>query len=77
MVEALEYSNGDFSGWSNRFLWPLVLSVFYLIFNFENNFDYVNLLRILSITISIATIPVVYFIAKKYVDINSILTYAF
>ena len=70
MVEALEYSNGDFSGWSNRFLWPLVLSVFYLIFNFENNFDYVNLLRILSITISIATIPVVYFIAKKYVDIK-------
>ena len=68
MVEGLEFSNGDFSLWSNRFLWPLFLSLFYSIFNFENNFDYVNLLRILSIIISVSTIPIVYFIAKKYVS---------
>jgi hypothetical protein len=70
MIEGLEYSNGDFSGWSNRFLWPLFLSLFFLIFNFENNFDYTNLFRILSITISVSTISIVYFIAKKYVSIK-------
>ncbi len=70
MIEGLEYSNGDFSGWANRFLWPLFLALFYLMFNFENNFDYMNLLRILSITISICTIPIIYLIAKKYVSIK-------
>jgi len=78
MIEGLEYSNGDFSGWSNRFLWPLFLSLFFSVFRLENNFDYMNLVRILSIIVSISTIPVIYFIAKKYVNVKyAILTALF
>lgn len=78
ITEGLEYANGDFSGWSNRFLWPLFLSLFFLIFNFEESFDNVNLVRILSIIISVSIIPIVYFVAKNFVSKKySILAAAF
>lgn len=67
MIEGLQYSNGDFSNFSNRPLWPLFLSFFFLVFRLENNLEYMNLVRIVAVIISLATIPVVYFIAKEYV----------
>lgn len=67
MIEGLQYSNGDFSNFSNRPLWPLLLSFFFLVFRFENNLEYMNLVRVIAAMISLVTIPVVYLIAKEYV----------
>lgn len=67
MIEGLQYSKGDFSNVSNRPLWPLFLSFFFLVFRFENNLEYMNLVRVVAIMVSLATIPVVYLISKKYV----------
>ena len=67
MIEGLQYSNGDFSNFSNRPLWPLLLSFFFLVFRFDNNLEYINLVRIVAVIVSLSTIPIVYLIAKEYV----------
>lgn len=67
MIEGLKYSVGDFTSLSHRFLWPVVLSLFFGVFRFENYFDYMTIVRVASITISVVTIPVVYLISKEFV----------
>lgn len=67
-IEGLAYSNGDFSNFTNRFLWPMFLSLFFKIVDFENYFDYVNLARMVAISISVLTAPIIFGIAKKFVD---------
>jgi hypothetical protein len=68
MIEGISFSNGDFSYFSTRFLWPMFLSFFFIFFNFENNLGYFNLMKIVTILISVASIPVIYQISKHYVD---------
>jgi len=68
MIEGISFSNGDFSYFSTRFFWPLFLSFFFIFFNFEDNLGYFNLMRIITILISVASVPVIYYISKHYVD---------
>ena len=48
--------------------WPEFLSLFFMIFYFENFMDYMNLQRILSVILSGMTIIPIYFICRKYFD---------
>ena len=70
MIEATDYSNGDLSHLGHRFLWPMFLSLFFLIFRFDSYFEYMTLVRIISIVISTLSIPVLYLISKQFVGIK-------
>ncbi len=70
MIEGVKYSKGDFSSLSHRFLWPMFLSVFFLIFRFDSYFEYMTLVRIISIVISTLSIPVLYLISKQFVGVK-------
>lgn len=70
MIEGTEYSRGDFSPLSHRFLWPMFLSAFFLIFRFDSYFEYMTLVRIISIIISTLSIPVLYIISKQFVGVK-------
>ncbi len=48
--------------------WPEFLSLFFMIFHFDNFIDYMNLQRILSVIISGLTVIPIYFICRKYFD---------
>ena len=67
MIEGIEFSQGDFTHLSHRSLWPLFLSGFFSIFRFENYFEYMTLVRIISISVSLATIPIIYLVSKEFV----------
>lgn len=67
MIEGIAHSQGDFTSLSHRSLWPLFLSVFFSIIPLENYFEHMTLVRILSISLSIITIPIIYFISKEFV----------
>ena len=47
--------------------WPVFISIFFSIFNFENFITYMNLQRFLSVIISVATIIPVYLLCQKFV----------
>jgi len=70
MIEGVDYSKGDFSPLGHRFLWPMFLSVFFLIFRFDSYFEYMTLVRIISIVISTLSIPVLYLISKQFVGVK-------
>jgi len=67
MIEGISFSEGDFTYLSHRSLWPLFLSGFFSIFRFEDYFGYMTLVRIISISVSLATIPIIYLISKEFV----------
>jgi len=67
MIEGIAYSNVDFSNFNYRFLWPVFLSIFFGMFRFDDYFNYMTLVRIISISISLATIPIVYLVSREYV----------
>ena len=67
MIEGVAYSEGDFSYLSHRSFWPLFLSGFFSLFKFDDYFGYMTLVRIISISVSLATIPIVYLISKEFV----------
>ncbi len=67
MIEGIAFSEGDFTYLSHRSLWPLFLSGFFSIFRFEDHFEYMTLVRIISISVSLATIPIIYLISKEFV----------
>jgi len=46
--------------------WPIFLSLFFSIFQFDSALEYMNLQRILSIAVSVATIIPVYFLCRKF-----------
>ena len=54
--------NLSHSGWSD------FLSLFFMIFHFDNFIDYMNLQRILSVILSGLTVIPIYFICRKYFD---------
>ncbi len=58
---------GNLPNWSIANIgWPLFLSFFFSIFNFDNFLDYMNLQRIITISISILTIVPLYFLCRKF-----------
>jgi len=67
-TEAFNFSHNNYDFFNSRFLWPLVLSLFFRVFEFETYTEYVNLIRLISIGLSVSTIPIVYFIAKQFVE---------
>jgi hypothetical protein len=67
MIEGIAFSEGDFKYLNYRSLWPLFLSGFFSIFKFEDYFGYMTLVRIISISVSVATIPIIYLISKEFV----------
>ena len=67
MIEGLDYAKGDFTNFSPRFLWPAFNSIFFVFFDFDNYLEYTNVMRIISISISIITIPILYLVSKQIV----------
>jgi len=67
MIEGIAHSQGDFTSLGHRSLWPLFLSGIFSIFPSENYFEYMTTVRIISISISLVTIPIIYLISKEFV----------
>lgn len=67
MIEGIAFSEGDFTYISHRSLWPLFLSGFFSLFKFDDYFEYMTIVRIISISVSLATIPIIYLISKRFV----------
>jgi hypothetical protein len=69
MNEAINYSKGNFEQFNVRFIWPMFLSIFFQFSDDNSNLmTYTTIMRIVSIGVSIITIPVIYVIAKKFVS---------
>ncbi len=67
MIEGLAYTKGDFTYFTPRFLWPAFNSIFFMFFNFDNYLGYATIMRIVTISISVATIPILYRVSKQIV----------
>lgn len=50
--------------------WPMILSIFFSIFHFNNFLDYMTLQRLVTISISILTIIPVYLLCRRFVSWN-------
>lgn len=50
--------------------WPIFLSAFFTIFQFDSVISYMNLQRMLSIGISVLTVIPIFFLCKKFFDKN-------
>ncbi len=48
--------------------WPALLSVFFSLLNFNNFMDYMNLQRLLTISISVLTVIPMYLLCKRFVE---------
>ena len=58
---------GNLPSWSiTNIGWPIFLSFFFSIFHFDNMLDYMNLQRIITISISTLTIIPIYFLCRKF-----------
>lgn len=68
LIEGLAFSEGNFEYFNVRSLWPIFLSFFFLIFRFDDFLGYTTLIRFIVIIISVSTIPLIYFIAKRFVE---------
>ena len=68
LIEGLAYAEGDFSYFSSRFLWPAFLSMFVVFFKFNDYLGYMTIIRAVSISISVATVPVLYLISRQFVE---------
>ena len=67
ILRSITHTNGDFSPMSSKTLgWTLFLSPFLNLVDSENFIDYANTARIVSIGISIGSIFMMYFLARKF-----------
>ena len=67
LAKALTYANGSFDDFRYGFGWPMFLSAFFSFFDFSEYTGYLVIMRLVSITGSVATIPILYLVAKEYV----------
>ena len=67
LLEANSFVEGNFDKLSIRAIWPMIISGFLSIFQFTELVDKLNLIRIISISISTITTVLVYKISKKFV----------
>ncbi len=68
LLEANNYSSGNFEGINIRPIWSLILSGFFSILHFDEIINYMNLIRIISIIISSITVVLIFKIGKKFVN---------
>ena len=67
VIDAIQYTEGDFFISQKKHPgWSLVLTPFMAVVNSDNFLDYSNFARILSLTISAATIFPMYILARKF-----------
>ena len=67
LLEANSFVEGNFDKFGIRAIWPMIISGFFSIFQFTELVDKLNLIRIISISISTITTVLVYKISKKFV----------
>jgi len=67
LLEANSFVEGSFDRFSIRAVWPMIISGFLSIFQFTELVDKLNLIRIISISVSTITIVLVYKISKEFV----------
>ena len=66
---AVSYVNGDFSQSIHRGAgWPIFVSIFYHLIDNEKFLDFSNMIRILGISISTLTIPLMYLVSRKFFE---------
>tara|TARA_B100001540_G_scaffold147662_1_gene130980 strand:- start:3200 stop:4864 length:1665 start_codon:yes stop_codon:yes gene_type:complete len=66
-LQALSHTNGDLSQSSHRGIgWSIFVSIFYNFFNTDDFLIYSNIIRILSLLVSTASIFLVYLLGKKF-----------
>jgi hypothetical protein len=68
LLKALSLAENNFQYFDPLFLWPALLSVFFRLFSFDDYFGYMTVMRVISIIISSATIPLVYIISKQFIE---------
>jgi len=69
VLRAIAHNNGDFSEHPRKTLgWSIAISPFYNFYNSDIFLDYVNIVRALSIGISLFTIYPMYLLARKFFD---------
>lgn len=67
VLHALSIKNGEFSEPPRKTLgWPLFAAPFFYLINSDSLIDYVNLLRMISIGVSVSTVPIMYLLARKF-----------
>jgi len=70
LLEAKLFSEGNFEEFNIRSLWPILVSPFLSIFQFEEQIDNMNLMRMISIFISSITVLVIFRISKEFVKVR-------
>ena len=66
---ALAHNNGDFSQSSHRGMgWSIFVSFFYNFIDSENFLDYSNVIRVISIAVSLSSISMMYLLGRKFFD---------
>ena len=66
-IAAISHTDGDFSQSSHRgFGWPIFVSLFYNFIDSNDFLIYSNVLRSLSLAVSVCTIFLVYFLGRKF-----------
>jgi len=69
MILGLSYSRGDFSNFNVDYItWPMFLGLFFSFFKFEDIFSYLTVMRVISILVSVFTIPVIYLLSKQFIE---------
>lgn len=68
-LNAIAHTHGDYSQSINRGMgWSLFVSTFFNFINSDDFYDYSNTIRLLSMTIGIISIPMMYLIGRKFFD---------
>ena len=66
-IAAISHTDGDFSQSSHRGIgWPIFVSLFYNFIDSNDFLIYSNVLRFLSLAVSVCTIFLVYFLGRKF-----------
>jgi len=69
LLFAIAHNNGDFSQSSHRGMgWSIFASIFFNFIDSDNLLDYSNLLRCLSIGLSVGSIGMMYLVGRKFFD---------
>jgi hypothetical protein len=67
LLEANSFVEGNFDKFGIRAIWPMIISGFFSIFQFTELVDKMNLIRMISISISTISIILIYKISKEFV----------
>lgn len=68
LLQAQQIGQWDLEGIPTSIGWQSFLAFFFMPFRFETNFEYMTILRLISISVSVITIPVVYALGKIFLE---------